>query len=55
MTPSRIFDPRRLDLVILGFASGFVLNYWWWESWLSGLVIANWIAITWQIGDAKLR
>jgi hypothetical protein len=48
-------DPKRAELLILGFACGFAFNFWWWESWWAGLVAANWIALTWQVGEAKLR
>ena len=48
-------DPHRRELLLLGFACGFAFNHWWWESWWSGLVAANWIALTWQVGHAKLK
>jgi hypothetical protein len=48
-------SPERKEMILLGFACGFAFNYWWWEAWLSGLIVANWIALTWQLGDAKLK
>jgi hypothetical protein len=46
---------ERKEMILLGVASGFAFNYWWWEAWLGGLLVANWIAVTWQVGDAKLK
>jgi hypothetical protein len=48
-------DPKRAELLALGFACGFAFNYWWWESWLGGFTIAYWIALTWQVGHARLK
>ena len=48
-------EPHRRELLLLGLACGFAFNCWWWGSWLSGLVVANWIALTWQVGHAKLK
>jgi hypothetical protein len=47
-------EPHRRQLLLLGFACGFAFNNWWWVSFWSGLVAANWIALTWEIGHAKL-
>jgi hypothetical protein len=43
------------EALLLGFACGFAFNYWWWESAFYGFTIAYWIALTWQVGEAKLK
>jgi hypothetical protein len=52
---SSLLDPRRIEMMVLGFACGFAFDYWWRESWLFGLAWATWISLNWQIGRAEFK
>lgn len=45
----------QVERIMLGFACGVGFNYLWWEAWLPGIVVANWIMQAAQIGHARFE
>lgn len=48
-------DQGQIERLMLGFACGLAFDCMWFDSWLSGIVIANWVLMTHQVGHARFQ